>query len=245
MNARVSPRTPWLLSGPVEAFRPDGSIMDLAYPRVEEVDFVDIARALSHIPRFNGITHGVGYSVAQHCVMGAEALANEGADALTQALFLLHDAHEFYLGDTARPVRTLLLNMLENRGGEKAARALRTVWREAADAWDVVIYQAASLPPPAAWTNSQRNAVLLMDERMLLAESRALFGPKAAGNVHARPEASTAPPPKTRGKIKPWGAMEAEMRFREMFVALRSVDLLQEQHALHTAHATLFGGLEE
>jgi uncharacterized protein len=231
---------PALCTAVVEAFRPDGSLMDLALPQVEEVDFCAIAGTLSRIARFNGVPDGVGYSVAQHCVLGTEALLNEGEDELTAALFLLHDAHEHFIGDHSRPFMALLRGMLLARAGERAALALTRIMADIRQGWDEAIYAAANLPPPGAWTNRQKSSALAMDERMLLAESRSLFGPRAAHNIHVTEKHRKARTPDfgaRKNPLKPWGAMKAEEEFLKLFTRLRGQEVLIRARALHAAHA--------
>lgn len=68
-------------------------------PRVEDIDFVDIAHHLSMICRFGGASMGF-YSVAEHCLL----LSYEASDE--NALWaLLHDAAEAYVGDMVRPLK--------------------------------------------------------------------------------------------------------------------------------------------
>ena len=68
-------------------------------PRVEDIDFVDIAHHLSMICRFGGATTEF-YSVAEHCLL----LSYEASDE--NALWaLLHDAAEAYVGDMVRPLK--------------------------------------------------------------------------------------------------------------------------------------------
>ncbi|WP_377299768.1 hypothetical protein [Rhizobium sp. SGZ-381] len=234
---------PALCTSVVEAFRPDGSLMDLALPLVEEVDFCAIAGTLSRIARFNGVPDGVGYPVSQHCVLGTEALLNEGEDELTAALFLLHDAHEHFIGDHTRPFMELLRAKLAARAGEKAGRELVGAIADIRQGWDEAIYAAAHLPPPTAWTNRQRSAVLAMDERMLLAESRSLFGSQAGQNIHVADRHRKARTPDfgaRKNPLKPWGAMKAEEEFLKIFTRLRGQETLIRARALHAAHAATF-----
>lgn len=76
-------------------------------PRPEEVFIEDIAHALSLLCRYGG--HCVRfYSVAEHCVLMADAAPLGLARAA-----LLHDASEAYLSDVIRPIKRYLGNYLE------------------------------------------------------------------------------------------------------------------------------------
>lgn len=68
-------------------------------PRVEDVDPIDIAHALSMICRYGGHTTRF-YSVAEHCVLLSEAVSPDNA-----LWALLHDATEAYVGDMVRPLK--------------------------------------------------------------------------------------------------------------------------------------------
>ena len=82
-----------------------GGAWDLLNPHPGAVNWHDIASALSIIPRFNGNTlHGRMVSVAQHSMSVADHLEAEGGDPHIILHGLLHDAHEFALGDLATPV---------------------------------------------------------------------------------------------------------------------------------------------
>ena len=64
----------------------------------------DIAHSLSQTARFRG--HGqFFYSVAQHSIMVAEMMRQDGCSKLEQAAGLLHDAHEAYVGDVPTPLK--------------------------------------------------------------------------------------------------------------------------------------------
>lgn len=217
----------------VDCFRVDGSLMDLARPDPAEVDFAVLAGALSRIARFSGLPAGGALSVAQHSVMGAEALLAEGEDELTAALFLLHDGHEYLIGDKTRPFQALLAAVLSDRHGAMIGQALHRAVGDIKAGWDEAIYTAAKLPPPSAWTNRQRMVVEAMDERMVVAESLALFGPNSVRPITQRHRL----PPKLKGAIRPWGPMLAEERFLALFKKLRGYQLFCDQKAIHAAHA--------
>jgi len=209
----------------VHSFRADGTVMDLAAPSAEEVDFTAIAARLSKIARFNGTPHGVAYSVAQHCCMGAEAILQETGDHKKAALFLLHDAHEYLIGDIATPARDLIagvLNVNMTSSGNSFIGAVCAIKH----AWDAAIYQAAGLPEPDAWTNSDRHTVERMDARMLRAEVTALFG------NHAAKQLPYSKPPKTRGAITPWPAMKAEEAYFKLLCRLIGEDRARDHSAI-------------
>lgn len=221
-----------LSTASIDCFRTDGSLMDLARPLPAEVDFSVMAGALSRIARFSGMPKDGAFSVAQHCVMGAEALLAEGEDELTAALFLLHDGHEFLIGDKSRPFQQLLAAVLSDSHGAAMGQALHGAIGHIKAGWDEAIYTAARLPPPSAWTNRQRMVVEAMDERMAVAEAIALFGQKAADGLTRRHRQ----PPKLRGAIIPWGPVKAELAFTALFKKLRGYQLFCDAQAAHLAH---------
>lgn len=68
-------------------------------PRIEDIDILDIAHALSNVCRFTGHVN-MFYSVAQHSVLAARY-----APGHLMLAALLHDASEAYLCDLSRPVK--------------------------------------------------------------------------------------------------------------------------------------------
>ncbi len=69
-------------------------------PRIEEIDIIDIAHALSNICRFTGHCNEY-FSVAQHSV-----LVSQYAKSLVEKQqALLHDASEAYLSDISSPLK--------------------------------------------------------------------------------------------------------------------------------------------
>lgn len=78
-----------------------GRNFDFLNPDPASVDIADIASALSKLCRFTG--HGRFYSVAEHSVRVSYMVPPEFA-----LWGLLHDAAEAYLGDVAKPLKSLL-----------------------------------------------------------------------------------------------------------------------------------------
>jgi hypothetical protein len=70
---------------------------------VDDIEFADIAHALSNLCRYNGHVSSF-YSVAQHSVIVSEQFS-----IFTETYFrkwgLLHDASEAYLGDVVAPLK--------------------------------------------------------------------------------------------------------------------------------------------
>lgn len=203
---RLSPR-------PIYAYRADGSRRDLAGPCEEEIDLYEVAAVLSKLPRYNAALAGPGFSIAQHSVMGADALRRETDEPILAALFLLHDAHEFLIGDQTNPQQQLYE---AQNPGFRAAR------KRIADAWDEPIYAACALPPPASWRTSWASAIKDMDMRMLSAEVAELSSVEAARHIDpSDPNPRRRPGrPAVKGLIQPWGAAKAELQFIQMAEAL-------------------------
>lgn len=78
-----------------------------ADPRVEDINIVDIAHALSNLCRFGGHCNTF-YSVAEHSILVSLCVPPEHA---LQAL--LHDATEAYCVDVPRPLKRQLTNYAE------------------------------------------------------------------------------------------------------------------------------------
>ncbi len=143
-----------------------GKAVDLMSPQPWQVDLInDIPHALARICRFNGHVDAPIYSVAQHCVIGAETLMDEANNPELAAAFLLHDAHEAYLGDIATPVRRAVCD---------AARLLQVEM-----ALDRAIFAAAGLSVSRGYCGRDLiwDAVKEMDRRMLAAERKRLLRP--------------------------------------------------------------------
>lgn len=90
-------RNPWLTTV-------SGVRFHLMNPKPEEIRLTDIAHALGQLCRFTGHTKRP-YTVAEHSVLVALILREQGYDADTQMAGLFHDAHEAYVGDLSTPMK--------------------------------------------------------------------------------------------------------------------------------------------
>ncbi len=214
---------PRLCPEPAWTFVPGGSVMDIAAPHPDKVCFLEMATALSRIVRFDGR----GIPVAQHLVMGAEAILREVRDEHLAALYLLHDGHEWLLGDQTRPTMQLfdgVINQIMPPALPQRRFVFATDARKIiASGWDRAIYCAAGKPDPSAWTEQQKARVKGMDERMLLAEAVATFGLAAAD------ELPRMKPPILRGAVHPWGPEKAEEKFTDMAKELLGEETVARQ----------------
>lgn len=172
--------TPWLQVLGGKAF-------DLINPRAEDVDFETIATVLARIPRFAGHTEQGVYSVAQHCYEGARAILRDTGDRHAAAAFLLHDAHEAYMGDIATPIMWALIwhvEQLSAWGGFHVHKAIV----ELKGRLDEAIYLAAGLPLTKHYAYS---IVKEYDIRMCRTERDARLG--ACGRAWGEPFDSAVP----------------------------------------------------
>ena len=124
-----------------------GGAVDLLSPQPGQILLVDIAHALSRIPRFNGHTGGpLAWNVAQHSLL-VESLLPGDADPVTRLLALLHDAHEAYIGDVPSPVKLALLRFTPKDYSGPTSRDVDPL-RRVAIGLDKAIRDAFALPQP-------------------------------------------------------------------------------------------------
>ena len=111
----------------------NGHPFNLSTPDPASIDFAEIARVLARLPRYGARTRDP-ISVAMHTLIGC-TMANEDV----MPYWLLHDAHEAYIGDIQRPVQT-----------ELNERQWPAIWAIDGLAYDIdcVIWRAAGLPYP-------------------------------------------------------------------------------------------------
>lgn len=204
-----------------------GRAVDLLAPQPHMIDLAgDVADGLARQARFAGQVASGPYSVAQHSVLGTDAILAETGDVELARAFLLHDAHEYVFGDWITPAVEAVAHRVGTRmaAAYPASAARAHLMGEAlvhngiADqkrALDEAIYAAAGLPWPLA--PALATEVLHWDLRMLALERRDLM---------ARPPHSWGPhlekvePAPHRGRIRVWPWVEAADRFRERLFAL-------------------------
>lgn len=186
-----------------------GRAVTIAQPKPQEIDpLTDIPETLARIARFNGAVPGGVYSVAQHCVVGCDCVLEETADADLARLFLLHDAHEYALGDITTPqadgLAELIVEGNSSLGGDQFREAIETAKRR----MDAAIFTACGVPLP---TPAQIRAIKSFDLRMLAMEKRQLLAssPKPWAAAVERAE-----PLRMRGGLKIWSQAKAAEEYR-------------------------------
>jgi hypothetical protein len=194
-----------------------GRAFDIINPRPEDVDFeVDIPEALARIARFTGHVRAGAYSVAQHCVIGADFMFASTHRNDYAAAFLLHDAHEAYIGDIATPVAAALIERTAREyaddgihGRKIAAQRTKRALAAIKTGIDAAIYAAAGLSWP--YDHAMHDVIKEMDLRMLATERRHLLGASARpwDAIHELTE-----PLPLRGKISVWPWPRAADEYR-------------------------------
>lgn len=172
-----------------------GRLVDLLDPTPDDINFVDIARALAQSTRYDGHTWAP-YTIAQHSVVVANLLPER-----LRIHGLLHDAAEAYIGDITSPMKKALGRVVP--GFRQALAAIE-------DHFEALIYEKAGVPLP---TDIERERVLTADLTALAIEQRDLM---VSDNDWGLPY----PAPADRQPIKPVGYGAAYLMFTD---ALREV----------------------
>lgn len=152
-----------------------GRALDLIEPDMAALDIrQDVAVPLALIKRFGAHSGDArhGFSVAQHSILGARVLLAETGDASDIALaFLLHDAHEAFIGDIASPVAQALDRLAWPVDSEAVTAALRKLKTRL----DAAIHKRLGLD----WPRPIRIDAYVkdMDVRMLKAERTHTMAP--------------------------------------------------------------------
>ena len=84
-----------------------GKKIDFLEPDPDQIDILDIAHALSVMPRFTGHTL-LHYTVAQHSYEVSRQCSPEN-----QLVGFAHDFTEAYIGDISKPLKSVIGNVIE------------------------------------------------------------------------------------------------------------------------------------
>jgi hypothetical protein len=174
----------------------------------EQVTFEDIAHSLAQKVRFNGHLREMGYTVAQHCVMGAEQLS--GSLALA---FVLHEVDEVYLPDVPSPIKPYLRISSSIELGR-----IEMTWDDLCAQHGETVFRALRLE--ALWNaDMKHDAIKETDIRMLLTEKRDLMG-EGPGVLWEAEKVSQYKPFGFRID-RVWSMPEAKERFTQAYRVLR------------------------
>lgn len=168
----------------------------------------DVPETLARICRYGGSVPGNIYSVAQHCVIGADAAIEETGDARLAAYVLLHDAHEAVIGDLTTPVAKWLQALAIELYGVNYAGLIDGVIACAKNQLDLAVWRAAGVPKPNA---AQKEAIAEYDLRLMATEQRQLLVPPRRSWGAA---IDAARPIRLRGSLKAWPVAKAADEYR-------------------------------
>jgi 5'-deoxynucleotidase YfbR-like HD superfamily hydrolase len=177
-------------------------------PRAEDVCIEDIAHALSNICRFGGHPSSF-YSVAQHSVLVARWLSDQGHPKDVVFWGLMHDSAEAFVGDMIWPMKR----------SEELSNFAVVEHRVM-----LVIAERFGMAMPEPTAVKQADLVLLATEKRDLmapsSERRAGVGPEVTAARHAGrlPWSTDVSPMEER--IVPLSPLEARAEFHDYFARL-------------------------
>lgn len=188
-----------------------GRVIDLMAPDWRAVDLMaDVADGLAKISRYTGAVPQGVYSVAQHSVIGADAVHRETGDREAAGAFLLHDGHEYVLNDKTSPAaeaEVATAEALAPGTGRIVLQMQRLMKRRV----DIAIYHAAGLGTEGC-PERYRRIVAEYDLRMLVTERAHLLVP--CGRRWS-PVVEAAQPIRMVGKLTCWPWHKAAEEFRD------------------------------
>jgi uncharacterized protein len=191
-----------------------GRALTISKPTQREIDVLfDMPEHLARIARWNGGVIAGGYSVGQHCCHIADAILDETGDAGLAAVGLLHDAHEFIVGDITTPQA----QGFDEIGAElgMGSNAFTAIIAEAKLRADQAIFAACGVPFPIS--EYHRRVVKSYDIRMCATEMRQLLPPSVKRWTATYERAD---PIHMRGALKIWPIARAADEFRDRLRAL-------------------------
>ncbi|MCC6597025.1 MAG: hypothetical protein IT477_10995, partial [Rhodanobacteraceae bacterium] len=198
----LAPPTPSLIEGTLSPMNrkktwfltTTGVRFDLRSPRAEDVRAYDIAQSLSRQNRFLGHTAPVDpYNVAQHSVLGAEHILATTKDERLAFEFLMHDAHEAYVGDIIRPLK---------------AAGLSEVLKPIVAPIDRCVREKFGLPAEESPLVKEIDNRMLASERLVLYPWWHHYAEQVDGDEQAEPIPGIVD--------RVWGHVEAKNRFLDM-----------------------------
>jgi hypothetical protein len=175
-----------------------GAVINLLDPDPRTIGFLDISRHLSRIVRYAG-GGDPAITVAEHCVLGSRMVT----DAIALE-FLMHDAHEYIIGDITRPVVVAVQCICLEHGMHADPVAILKNRMQAAvnKKWNL---------KSGGWVDSAINEA---DLRMLQTERLQVMGPLP--QPWSLPD-SVLPYDLA---IEGWSPEQAELEFRSAFIEL-------------------------
>ena len=203
---KPAPASPWLQTRHPERARRK---FDLMNPTAAMVSLTTMAKVLARVARFAGHTEGAEiYSVAQHSVEGCRAILRDGHGQDVASAFLMHDGHEYLMGDWPTPVQQALSKHAELDNGTPAAgECVKRAIKSLKNSLDRPIHEAAGL----AWPLPEhvRKIVKEYDLRMGRTERDARMAepPAAWDDIYSNAE------PVKGCDLSPWPAAYAESMF--------------------------------
>lgn len=188
-----------------------GRVFDLMAPDWRAVDLMaDVADGLAKIARYTGTVPQGPFSVAQHSIVGADAVYRDTGDRAAAAAFLLHDAHEYVLNDKTSPAaeaEALTAEALCPGAGGVVIQMQRLMKRRV----DLAIYQAAGMGTDGC-PERYRRIVAEYDLRMLVTERAHLLVPCGKRWAEA---VEAAAPLRLVGRLTCWPWPKAADEYRE------------------------------
>lgn len=189
-----------------------GKAFDPVDPRAEGVDFWEMCRTLADLNRFSGAANPA-VSVAYHSLLVAELVEPD-----LKPYALLHDGHEYIIGDITRPTQLALADVAQKFSPTGAA-LIRLAFLQLKWSIDDAIWKAAGLSPP---TKRQVNAIKDADNIALATECRDfMFEPPKMWAVTAKP----SPIKYVEGMFGPTPHMIAMRLYREMQAHLPALQM--------------------
>jgi hypothetical protein len=175
-----------------------GAAVNLLDPDPRTIGFLDISRHLSRIVRYTG-GGDPAITVAEHCVLGSRMVT----DAIALE-FLMHDAHEYIIGDITRPVIVAVQCICLEHGmhADPIAIIKNRVQRAIERKWSL---------KGGGWVDSAINEA---DARMLQTERLQILGPPPP------PWSLSDGVPPYDLAIEGWSPEQAEFEFRSTFIEL-------------------------